>query len=269
MVLICTACSKSLSPEDAYKPCLETEDAYNQLGNKYEKAQKAGTLTPELAATLDKEAEMLFENTKKTYAVFFENYINTPFAQQIFSETRWTRRLNLDQLESVLSKVTDTAFKETDVFQNAVIRIDNMKNTKPGHAYTDIVAKDLVGNSIALSDYVGKGKYVVLDFWASWCPDCRVEMPELVELYNTYKDKNVEIVGYSMDKTVEAWKKGVEDLNITWPQMSDCNFWNSQGTKLYAVQSIPQLILINPEGIIIERGLSAAALLNKIVEIVK
>jgi thiol-disulfide isomerase/thioredoxin len=267
MVLISSACKKS--PEEAYQTCLDAEALYNHLDDKYEDAKKKGVLTSEFEATLDKEAEVLFEKTKEAHAVFFENYINTPFAQKIFSETRWTRRLNMAQLERVVNQVNDPVFKETDIYVNAATRIDIMKNTRPGHPYTNIIAKDPEGNPIQLSDYVGKGKYVLLDFWASWCPDCRKEMPALVELYDLFKDKNVEIVGYSMDKTVEAWKKGIEDLNISWPQMSDCDFWNSQGTKLYAVQSIPQIILINPEGIILERGLSVGELLKKLSETVK
>jgi thiol-disulfide isomerase/thioredoxin len=267
MVLICSACNKS--PEEAYQACLDAEKLYNNLDKKYEEAQKAGTLTPELKATLDQEAEDLFENAKSIYANFFGNYINTPFAQQIFSETRWTRRLNQIQLELVVTKVNDPIFKETEVYKNAANRVEIMKNTKPGHSYTNIISLDPEGNPFNLSNYVGKGKYILLDFWASWCPDCRKEMPLLVELYNTYKDKNFEIIGYSLDKKADAWKQGIEDLSISWPQMSDCDFWNSQGARLYAVQSIPQLILINPEGIIVDRGLSADELLKKLSEIVK
>ena len=120
-----------------------------------------------------------------------------------------------------------------------------------------------------MANYVGKGKYVLLDFWASWCPDCRKEMPALVELYAACKDKNFEIVGYSLDKDKEAWKKGIEDLNITWPQFSDCDFWNSQGAKRYAVQFIPLTVLIDPEGNIIERGLNMDELKGKLDVLLK
>jgi thiol-disulfide isomerase/thioredoxin len=248
MGIIGTACNKSkqVDPETAYQACLAAEEAYK-----------------------NSESDSLFEEAKKVYAAFFESYINTPYAQQVFSETRWTRRLSPEQLESVVNQVTDPAFKETEAYQNAVNRVNAMKYTQPGNDYVNIVSKNPEGNPIELSEYVGKGKYVLLDFWASWCPDCRKEMPALVELYNTYKDKNFEIVGYSLDKDAEAWKKGIKDLNITWPQLSDCDYWNSQGAKLYAAQWIPMTILINPEGKIIERGLSIDELLVKIADLTK
>jgi thiol-disulfide isomerase/thioredoxin len=248
MGLIGTACNKTkaVDPETAFQACADAEKAYES-----------------------QESDSLFEEAKKVYAAFFENYINTPYAQQVFSETKWTRRLNQEQLESVVNQVTDPAFKETEAYQNAANRLNAMKYTQPGYDYVNIVSKDPEGNAIELSEYVGKGKYVLLDFWASWCPDCRKEMPALVELYNTFKDRNFEIVGYSLDRKEEAWKKGIEDLNITWPQLSDCNYWESQGAKLYAVQWIPMTILINPEGKIIERGLSIDELLSKIDELTK
>ena len=230
IAVLFTACSKPSAEKD-YQVFLETEAAYNEQGS-----------------------DSLFEKGKEVYADFMIKHINTPFAQEIFSESRWTRRLTQDQLDKVLQQVKDPAFMETEDYKSAVGRIHAMKTTIPGNAFTDIKSKDPAGNSIALSDFAGKGKYILLDFWASWCPPCRAEMPTIVALYEKYKDKNFEIVGYSLDQTEAAWKKGIEDLHITWPQMSDCAYWDSPGVKLYAVQSIPQLLLINPEGLIVERG---------------
>ncbi|MDR2474350.1 MAG: TlpA family protein disulfide reductase, partial [Bacteroidales bacterium] len=161
------------------------------------------------------------------------------------------------------------ALKSTEAFQINAERLTNMKTSLPGFTYKDIQSKDAQGNPCNLSDYAGKGKYVLLDFWASWCPPCREEMPNLVKLYSEYKDKNFEIVGYSLDKKEDAWKKGIQDLQMTWPQLSDCEYWNSLGVRTYAVQSIPCTVLIAPDGTIIERGLSGEALAEKIKSLIQ
>ena len=79
----------------------------------------------------------------------------------------------------------------------------------------------------------------LVDFWASWCGPCRREMPNLVETYAKYKGKNFEIVGVSLDQDGAAWKEAIKKMNMTWPQMSDLKFWQSEGAQLYAVNSIP------------------------------
>ena len=267
MAFLCAPC-KAQNPEKDYQACTAAEEAYNAFADKYEQEMKAG-LTEEAKASSEKESDSLFEKTKAVYTVFFKNNINTAFAQNIFSESRWTRRLNSGQLESVVQAVTDPAFKGTDAYKNATARLFSMKSTLPGNPFTNIISKDPKDNTDELANYVGKGKYVLLDFWASWCPDCRKEMPALVELYAACKDKNFEIVGYSLDRNKDAWIKGIEALNITWPQLSDCDFWNSQGAKLYAVQFIPLTILISPEGNIIERGLDMDTLKEKLNGLLK
>ncbi|MDR2058132.1 MAG: AhpC/TSA family protein [Dysgonamonadaceae bacterium] len=239
---------------DAYQDALNAEMLLEEIENQYYQEKESGFLTAELEDKLNRRYDEQFENAKKAYAVFFKNNINNPLGREIFANTRWTRRLNSIQLESVL-EVADSSFRTTELYRTNNERLYNMKTSIPGNNYKDIVSKDPDGNVIALSDYTGKGKYVLLDFWASWCPPCREEAPNLVKLYNEYKGKNLEIVSYSLDKNKEAWKKGIETLNLTWPQMSDCEYWDSPAVKLYAVQSIPCTVLIDPEGKIIEKGL--------------
>jgi len=267
-VLMGVACS-SINPEKDYQTCITAEEAYNSFSEKFDQESKTRILTTEEIINYEKESDKLFENAKEVFASFFKKHINSAFAQNIFSESRWTRRLNSNQLELIINAVTDNAFKETEAFKNASDRILRMKVSLPGNLFTNIISKDQEGNTIELANYVGKGKYVLLDFWASWCPDCQKEMPELIELYEAYKDKNFEIVGYSLDRNKEAWVKGIETLKINWQQMSDCDFWNSQGAKLYAVQFIPLNILFNPEGIIIERGKNINSLKEILAKLIK
>jgi thiol-disulfide isomerase/thioredoxin len=251
-------------PESAFQTCVKVENRYNAAGEALEKAQQQGVLSPDSEASLNKECNMLFEEVKTAYARFFAEYINTAFAQKIFSETRWVRRLSQTQLELVVKNVTDEQFKATESFQKAADRVKYMKLSSAGNQFINFASRDLDGNTVELSQLIGKGKYVLLDFWASWCPDCRREMPALVALFNEFKDKDFEIVGYSLDRSEEAWKKGVADLDATWLQLSDLDFWNSKGALFYSVQWIPTTILFSPDGKILERGLNITDLREKL-----
>lgn len=121
------------------------------------------------------------------------------------------------------------------------------------------------GNMISLSSL--RGKYVLVDFWASWCKPCRQENPNVLALYNTYKDKNFEIYGYSLDKNKEDWIAAIEEDQINWIHTSDLNGWQAQGSLDYGVQSIPATFLIDPNGIIIARDLTGKALEEKLAEL--
>lgn len=129
--------------------------------------------------------------------------------------------------------------------------------------------KDPAGKEVSLSDYVGKGKYVLVDFWASWCGPCRREMPALVEAYAKYKDKGFEIVGVSLDTQTEAWEKSIEALNITWPQMSDLKGWESEATDIYGLAYIPQTLLIDPNGKIIAKNIYGEAVSEELAKYLK
>lgn len=147
--------------------------------------------------------------------------------------------------------------------------VEKLKATAPGKIFMDFTMKTPEGKEVKLSDYVGRGKVVLVDFWASWCGPCRREMPNLVEIYKEYKGKKFEIVGVSLDRDAEAWKAAIKTLGITWPQMSDLKFWQCEGAQIYAVSSIPHTVLIDGEGTILKRGLHGEELKKAIEEAVK
>ena len=119
---------------------------------------------------------------------------------------------------------------------------------KVGTAAPDFKMKTPQGKTIQLSKYA-KGKTVVLDFWASWCPDCRKDAPEVVRLYNKYRQYGIEFIGVSMDTDVEAWKKAIEKFGITYPQVSELKkFKETDIAKAYGVNWIPSMVVIGPDG---------------------
>jgi len=177
-------------------------------------------------------------------------------------------RFTVEQLKELIPSIKPE-YKSMSRIQKMESVAQALDVTAVGKTFTDVKGKTPEGKDAALADYVGKGKYVLVDFWASWCPPCRAEMPKLVELYKQYKDKDFEIVGISLDKTNEDWVKGIKNLDITWPQISDLKFWDSELAAVYGISSIPHLMLLDKDGKILARGLDAEEATKKIEELLK
>lgn len=148
-----------------------------------------------------------------------------------------------------------------------LVTLEKEKCKMPGAMFQDIEMKDLQDQPIRLSDYVGKGNYVLVDFWASWCGPCRGEMPNVVSAYEKYHPQGFEIVGISLDRNKEAWAKAVEDLKMPWPQMSDLKYWQCEAAALYNVRAIPATILFGPDGKVVQANLRGEHLQEKLAEI--
>jgi thiol-disulfide isomerase/thioredoxin len=142
-------------------------------------------------------------------------------------------------------------------------------------AANDIIGKpapeftlpDVNGKPVALSSF--RGKYVLVDFWASWCGPCRMENPNVVNAYQQYKDKNFTILGVSLDKARDPWLKAIADDKLMWTQVSDLKYWESAVVPLYAIEGIPYNILIDPQGNIIARNLRGSGLQAKLRDLLK
>ena len=149
--------------------------------------------------------------------------------------------------------------------QQFVNNLQRLQGVNEGAMAPEINLATPAGPTLALSSL--RGKYVLIDFWASWCGPCRRENPNVVKTYATYKDKGFEIFGVSLDQNREAWLKAIEADKLVWKHVSDLQYWNSAGAQAYQVNSIPQTFLVNPEGRIIAKGLRGVALDNYLAKL--
>jgi thiol-disulfide isomerase/thioredoxin len=171
-------------------------------------------------------------------------------------------------LDSILKVMKVKCPKEELYIKLSKMR-DEDKRTEVGHKYIDFIMNDINGNPLKLSDLVKSNKLTIIDFWASWCGSCKAEMPDVIKVYNKYKNQGVGILGVTLDNDANAWKLSTKIVGIPWQQVFDMKGPMNKAAVLYSIRSIPATIIINQKGTIVARNIRGEYLESKIKELLE
>jgi len=227
------------------------------------------------ADSLSKELQKPYESMVASYSDIVAKKIkeNTSSFASIMAIQQLRPENYFDVYQALDKGLTEKYPNNNDVksfhgmVQQTEMMVAKSNALKVGNEAPELMLPTPTGKDLALSSL--RGKVVLIDFWASWCGPCRKEMPNVKRAYEKYKGKGFEIYGVSLDKDRQDWLDAISKDGLTWPQVSDLKFWQSEAAQIYAVQSIPFTVLIDREGKIIATELRGAELERKLSEILK
>jgi peroxiredoxin len=254
--------------DDEYRMLEETAKPYNdqldELYRKYQVARK--NKEADLAKIFDNQIDSLNESANdKIYGTYVKKNPSSLLA--MYALKNWAGyEMDAQKIEPVFKTLPESVRNSTSG-KDLQQKIDIAKKTAVGQMALDFTQNDTVGKPVALHSL--KGKYLLVDFWASWCGPCRAENPNLVNTFNKYKEKGFQVLGVSLDRPggKERWLQAIHDDGLTWTQVSDLQFWDNAVARQYGIQAIPQNLLLDPNGKIVAKNLKGAELDRKLASI--
>ncbi|WP_461532761.1 redoxin domain-containing protein [Sinomicrobium sp.] len=195
---------------------------------------------------------------------FVENHSDSYISALILERMLMTQSQTPEKIKELLSGLSENT-KQTKVAQRLTERIENLTKTSIGAIAPDFSAPTPEGNELSLNDI--KGKVTIIDFWAAWCKPCRIENPNVVKLYEKYKDKGLSIIGVSLDRKKEEWEQAIAEDQLPWHHVSNLKFWQDPIAQLYNVRAIPATFILDENGKIIAKDLRGDALEAKLAEL--
>jgi peroxiredoxin len=238
------------------------QDISKKVGAKYAAATSEQQNDTAFVNSLNKEYRNAFAEMWRKQFEYARKNPNSYFSLVALSEAAGSN-VEVAKVEPLFLALNANIKKTSEGIAFAK-RIEAAKTTNVGQKAPVFAQNDVNNKPVKLSDF--KGKYVLLDFWASWCSPCRAENPNLVKAYAKYKAKGFEILGVSLDQTSskQAWIAAVKKDGLTWTNISDLKGWNNEAALLYGVRAVPQNYLIDPTGVIVAKNLRGKELEEKL-----